>query len=277
MNSGHRIWLITGISRGFGKALAVAALERGDTVIGTTRDGRTDLERSARLNVLPLEMTDAAAVGRVVNAAQGLHGRLDVVVNNAGYGLLGSVEEGTEEEVSHLFDVNFHGPRRVIQAALPHLRRQGSGHIINITSIAGIAPSAGAGYYAAAKSAVEALTQSLAKEVGPLGIRVTLIEPGAFRTDFLSTHSIRSSAAGLEEYAATVGATRERLGVMAGQQQGDPALAAKAIIGVVDSSAPPLHLILGPDAYGRAREVLDTFSAELERWKAVTLGTDFRA
>jgi len=163
------------------------------------------------------------------------------------------------------------------RAVLPIMREQRSGHILNITSVAGFVGFPASGYYAATKHAVEGFSDSLAAEAGPLGIHVSCIEPGAFRTDFLSTHSIRSSAAGLGEYAATVGATRERLGVMAGQQQGDPALAAKAIIGVVDSSAPPLHLILGPDAYGRAREVLDTFSAELERWKAVTLGTDFRA
>ena len=270
-----KVWFITGVSRGFGKVLAETLLSEGATVIGTTRSGSAEIaQRQGRLTILPLEVTDPRAVKQAVAAAFGL-GRVDVVVNNAGYGLLGSVEEATEEQVSHLFDVNFHGPRRVIQAALPFLRAQRSGHIVNITSIAGVAPAAGSGLYAAAKMAVEGMSQSLAREVAPLGIRVTLVEPGAFRTDFLSDHSIRRGGANLEDYAETAGAAQRRLATMAGRQPGDPARAAAAIIKAVRSASPPLHLVLGSDAYQRTREVLDAFCAELEAWKPVCLGTDF--
>ncbi|HZT02800.1 MAG TPA: oxidoreductase [Steroidobacteraceae bacterium] len=276
MSIGPKIWLITGISRGFGRELAEALLARADTVIGTTRDGSADVPRGrGRLEVLALDVTDAQAVKKTVAAAFELHGRVDVIVNNAGYGLLSSVEEATDEEIEHVFAVNFHGTRRVIQAALPRLRAQRSGHIVNITSMAAVAPNPGSGYYAAAKMAVEGISQALAKEVAPLGIRVTLVEPSAFRTDFLSDHSIRRSATRLQDYSSTAGAAHGRLAEMAGKQPGDPARAAAAIIQAVDSSEPPLHLILGSDAYHRTRQMLDTFSAELEAWKAVSIGADY--
>lgn len=276
MSSGPKIWLITGVSRGFGRELAEALLDRGDTVIGTTRNGSADIPRGkGRLDVLALDVTDARAVKTAVAAAFRLHRKIDVIVNNVGYGLLSSVEEATDEEIEHVFAVNFHGTRRVIQAALPHLRAQRSGHIINITSMAGVAPNPGSGYYAAAKMAVEGISQSLAKEVAPLGIRVTLVEPSAFRTDFLSEHSIRRSTGQLQDYAATAGAAHERLAAMAGKQAGDPARAAAAIIQAADSPKPPLHLVLGADAYHRTRQMLDAFSADLETWKAVSIAADY--
>lgn len=276
MTNGPKIWLITGISRGFGRSLADALTARGDIVIGTTRTGTADITpEKGRLDVLALDVTDAQAVRKTVAAAFQLHGRIDVIVNNAGYGLLSSVEEATDEEIEHVFAVNFHGTRRVIQAALPHLRAQGSGHIVNITSMAAVAPNPGSGYYAAAKMAVEGLSQSLAREVAPLGIHVTLVEPSAFRTDFLSEHSIRRSAGNLQAYAGTAGASRDRLAAMAGKQPGDPARAAAGIIQAVDSPKPPLHLVLGSDAYHRARQMLDAFSADLEAWKTVAIGADF--
>jgi NAD(P)-dependent dehydrogenase (short-subunit alcohol dehydrogenase family) len=247
-------------------------------VIGTTRTGAADVTHGkGRLDVLPLDVTDAEAVKKTIAAAFRLYGRIDVIVNNAGYGLLSSVEEATDDEIEHVFAVNFHGTRRVIQAALPQLRAQRSGHIVNITSMAAVAPNPGSGYYSAAKMAVGGLSQALAREVAPLGIRVTLVEPSAFRTDFLSDRSIRLSAANLPDYAGTAGAARERLAAMAGKQPGDPERAAAAIIQAVDSPKPPLHLVLGSDAYRRARQMLDTFSAELEAWKAVSIGADFDA
>jgi NAD(P)-dependent dehydrogenase (short-subunit alcohol dehydrogenase family) len=276
MIKGPKIWLITGISRGFGLALAEALLARGDIVIGTTRDGSAAVPRGkGRLEVLALDVMDAQAVKTTVAAAFRLHGRIDVIVNNAGYGLLSSVEEANDEEIERVFAVNFHGTRRVIQAALPHLRAQRSGHIVNITSMAAVAPNPGSGYYSAAKMAVEGVSQSLAKEVAPLGIRVTLVEPSAFRTDFLSEHSIRRSVTELQDYATTAGASHERLAAMAGKQPGDPARAATAIIQAVDSPTPPLHLVLGSDAYHRTRQMLDAFSADLEAWKAVSIGADY--
>ena len=277
MRTETKTWFITGVSRGFGKVLAEQLLADGDTVIGTTRDGTAQISPGrGTLTVLPLEVTDPQAVRDTVARAFAL-GRVDVIVNNAGYGLLSSVEEASEADIEHLFAVNFHGPRRIIQAALAHLRTQRSGHIVNITSIAGLAPAAGSGYYAAAKMAVEGLSQSLAREVAPLGIRVTLVEPGAFRTDFLSAHSIRQRSPALSDYAPSAGAMHERLAAMAGRQPGDPARAAAAIIAAVRAEQPPLHLVLGPDAYQRTREVLEAFSAELEAWKTVSLGTDFQA
>ncbi len=277
MRTETKTWFITGVSRGFGKVLAEQLLADGDTVIGTTRDGTAQIAPGrGTLTVLPLEVTDPQAVRDTVARAFAL-GRVDVIVNNAGYGLLSSVEEASEADIEHLFAVNFHGPRRIIQAALPHLRAQRSGHIVNITSIAGIAPAAGSGYYAAAKMAVEGLSQSLAREVAPLGIRVTLVEPGAFRTDFLSAHSIRRRSPALGDYAPSAGAVHELLPAMDRRQPGDPARAAAAIIAAVRAEQPPLHLVLGPDAYQRTREVLDAFSAELEAWKTVSLGTDFPA
>jgi NAD(P)-dependent dehydrogenase (short-subunit alcohol dehydrogenase family) len=267
-----KIWFITGVSRGLGKALAEAVLAKGDIVIGTTRAGNAaNQDVSGKLRLLPMEITDPKAVVTIVEQAHALHGRLDVVVNNAGYGLLGSIEEADEDEITRLFDVNFHGPRRIIQAVLPHLRAQKSGHIVNITSIAGLAPNAGSGLYAAAKFAVEGLSQSLAQEVAPLGIKVTLVEPGAFRTDFLSDHSIRARQPVIDHYAATVGAVMARLASMAGKQIGGAA----AIIEAVYAVEPPLHLVLGSDALQRIRDKHAGFAADLARWTPVSLSTDF--
>jgi NAD(P)-dependent dehydrogenase (short-subunit alcohol dehydrogenase family) len=270
-----KTWFITGISRGFGKALAEAALARGDSVIGTTRDGTAPFaDSTGRLTTLALDVTSPTDVPGVIAQAAEVTGRLDVVVNNAGYGLLGSVEEAVEADIVHMMDVNFHGTRRVVQAVLPQLRRQKSGHIVNITSIAGLAPGAGSGFYAASKFAVEGMTQALAQEVAPLGIRVTLVEPGAFRTDFLSDHSIRIRQVGIGDYDGTAGAMLRALDAMAGKQKGDPERAAAAILRAVDAPEAPLHLVLGPDAYRRTSEKQASFAANLERWKEVSLGTD---
>jgi NAD(P)-dependent dehydrogenase (short-subunit alcohol dehydrogenase family) len=269
-------WFITGISRGFGKALAEAALARGDLVIGTTRDGKSDIAPSrGKLVVLPLEVGNAAAIESAVATAFDQAGGLDVIVNNAGYGLLGAVENASDAEATRLFEVNVLGTFRVIRAALPKLRAQGRGHIVNITSIAGRAPRAGTGLYAASKSAIEGLSQSLAEEVAPLGIKVTVVAPGAFRTDFLSQHSIRKSSPATDAYANSVGRVMSYLDSMAGKQPGDPVRAAQAILAVVDAEQPPLHLLLGTDALRRAREKLDALIEEIDRWEEVTRGTDF--
>jgi NAD(P)-dependent dehydrogenase (short-subunit alcohol dehydrogenase family) len=276
MTDANKVWFITGISRGFGKALAEALLSGGDVVIGTTRDGKAPIEdATGRLHTLTLDVTNGDAIKAVVAQAHGLHGRIDVIVNNAGYGLLGSIEEAADDQIENLFSVNFHGTRRVVQAALPYLRKQRSGHIVNITSIAGLAPGAGSGFYAASKFAVEGLSQSLAQEVAPLGIKVTLVEPGAFRTDFLSEHSIRTRGVGVSDYEKTAGATMKALENMAGEQIGDPERAAAAIIEAVSSPEPPLHLVLGSDAFRRTIDKQTRFAAELERWKDVSLSTDF--
>ncbi len=277
-NIQDQVWLITGVSSGLGRALARAVLDKGGSVVGTTRHGRADLTAvDGKLHVLALEMTDTKAIHRVVAQAQALHGRLDVVVNNAGYGLLGSVEEATGEEAAHVFAVNFFGPLQIIQAALPFLRAQGAGHIVNVTSIAGRAPMASSGLYAAAKSALEGLSISLVQEVGPLGIRVTAVAPGGFRTAFLSERAIRRSVSKIAAYSETVGKALGHLDATAGKQTGDPARAAEAILDAVQAEKPPLHLLLGSDALGRTRAKLDAVTAEMRRWETTTVGTDFPA
>jgi len=269
-----KTWFITGISRGLGKALAQAALARGDTVVGTVREGVPDLDAgNGTLHVIPVDLTDAAAIAPAVQAAFDKAGRIDVLVNNAGYGLLGALEEATDAEFERLFAVNVFAPFAVIRAALPALRRQGSGHILNITSIAGRAPAGSSGLYSATKSALEGLTQSLAQEIAPFGLKATAIAPGAFRTDFLSDHSIRRSQGGTQ-YAESVGTGIARLDAMAGRQLGDPDKAAAAILELVDAPNPPLHLLLGSDALRRAREKLDAVIDEIDRWETVTRSTD---
>ena len=273
-----KTWFITGISRGLGLALAKAALADGDTVIGTVRSGGPDLPAGAgTLHVLTLDLADGAAAEAAVERAFALAGRVDVIVNNAGYGLLGAVEKAGDADVARLFDVDVFSPFRIIRAALPHLRAQGSGHIVNITSIAGRAPGPGSSLYAAAKHALEGLTVGLAQEVAPLGIKVTAVAPGAFRTDFLSTHSIRKSEAEDAAYAASVGRSAAAFDTMAGKQLGDPDRAAQAILAAVRADNPPLHLLLGSDALQRAQTKLDALIEEMNRWEDVTRSTDFPA
>jgi len=268
-------WFITGISRGLGLSLARAALAQGDTVIGTVRGGAPDLPADGgTLHVVTLDVSDGAAAEAAVAQAFARVGRIDVIVNNAGYGLLGAIERASDAEVERLFATDVFGPFRIVRAALPHLRAQGSGHIVNITSIAGRAPGPGAGLYAAAKHALEGLSSSLAQEVAPFGIKVTAVAPGAFRTDFLSAHSIRKSGAD-PAYAASVGRSAAAFDAMAGRQLGDPDRAAQAILALVRSENPPLHLLLGSDALRRAREKLDAVIGEIAAWEEVTRGTDF--
>ena len=273
-----KTWFITGISRGLGRALAKAALAQGDSVIGTTRSGTVDLAAGpGTLRVMALDLADGAGIAASVERAFVEAGKIDVIVNNAGYGLLGAVEKATDDEARGLFDIDVFGPFRVIRAALPHLRAQGSGHIVNITSIAGRAPVAGAGLYSAAKYALEGLSASLALEVRPLGLKVTVVAPGAFRTDFLSAHSLRKSEGEDEVYSASVGRSLAALDAMAGRQLGDPERAAAAILAAVRADNPPLHLLLGTDALRRAREKLDAIIEEIDRWEDVTRSTDFPA
>lgn len=269
-----KTWFVTGISRGFGRALAEQLLARGDRVIGTTRSGQAPIVAGGKqLSVLALDVTDATATRTVIERAFAT-GPIDVLVNNAGYGLMSSVEGAAEDEIQHVMDVNFHGPRRIIQAALPHLRHQRAGTIVNITSIAGIAAGAGSGYYAASKYALEGLSISLAREVAPLGIKVILVEPGAFRTDFLTDQSLRVSADPIADYAPTAGAAADYLARLAGHQPGNPVRAVRAIMAAADTSMPPLHLVLGPDAIRRTEEMLQAFAADLAAWRGIGLATD---
>lgn len=269
-------WFITGISRGLGLALAEAVLAQGDTVIGTVRRDPPTLPASGgRLHVLTTDLAEPGAAKAAVEAAFGIADRIDVIVNNAGYGLLGALEAAKDDELGHLFDVDVFAPIAVIRAALPHLRRQGAGHIINVTSIAGRAPGAGSALYSAAKAALEGLSASLAQEVAPLGIKVTAVAPGAFRTEFLSDRSIRLSPKEDAAYAATVGRSAAAFATMHGKQLGDPARAAQVIIAVAQSPNPPLHLLLGSDALRRARDKLAAVTRELDLWEKQTVSTDY--
>jgi NAD(P)-dependent dehydrogenase (short-subunit alcohol dehydrogenase family) len=271
-----RTWFITGVSRGLGQAIANAALAEGDTVIGTVRDTAPDLKSGAgKLHVVTLDVTDGEAVEAAVSQAFASAGTIDVIVNNAGYGLLGALEKATDAEARRLFEVDVFAPFRIIRAALPYLRAQRSGHIINITSIAGRAPVPGSALYAAAKYALEGLSAALAQEVRPFGVKVTAVAPGAFRTDFLSRHSIRKSDGEDEAYGASVGRSLSALDAMAGKQIGDPDRAAQAILDLVRAAEPPIHLLLGTDALRRAREKVDAVIEEMDRWEEVTRSTDF--
>lgn len=271
-----KTWLITGISRGLGRSLAQAALARGDTVVGTVRSGAPDLAGPGRLHVVTADLAEPGQADEVVAQAFAATGRVDVVVNNAGYGLLGAIETATDEEIARLFAVDVFAPFRIIRASLPRLRAQGAGHIVNITSIAGRAPGPGAGLYAAAKHALEGLSVALAQEVAPLGLKVTAVAPGAFRTDFLSDHSIRRSTPEDAAYADSVGRSATAFAGMAGRQAGDPDRAALAILAAVDAANPPRQLLLGPDALARLRAREAEARAEIEAWQAVTLGTDHK-
>ncbi|MFP5076433.1 SDR family NAD(P)-dependent oxidoreductase [Rhizobium sp. YIM 134829] len=269
-------WFITGISRGLGLSLAKAALAEGDTVVGTVRGPAPTLQESAgTLHLLTVDLADGAAAEASVEAAFAAVGTIDVIVNNAGYGLLGAAETATPEEVERLYAVDVFAPFRIIKAALPHLRRQGHGHILNITSVAGRAPTLGSAFYSSAKAALEGFSAALAAEVAPLGIKVTAVAPGAFRTDFLSDHSIRKSSAADAAYAETIGRSTAAFDAAAGRQAGDPDRAAEAILALVKAENPPIHLLLGSDALRRTRVKLDQVQDEMAAWEETTLSTDF--
>lgn len=270
-------WFITGISRGLGRAVATAALARGDTVVGTARSASFPLDHEfGTLHVLTADLGVQGVAEACVMKAFEFAGTIDVIVNNAGFGLLGAVENATDQEVQGLFAVDFFAPLRIIQAALPQLRKQGSGHIINITSIAGRAPTTGTAIYSAAKSALEGLSMGLAMEVAPLGIKVTAVAPGAFRTEFLSPSSIMRSSDAEAAYAETIGRSAVAFTTADRHQVGDPELAAKAIIALVDDDNPPLHLLLGSDALARARAKLERVIEEIDAWEPVTCSTDYK-
>lgn len=276
-NPGSRVWMVTGCSSGLGRALVEEALAGGDRVVATARRPETleDLASRApdQLRVLPLDVTDGPAVAAAVTGAIGAWGQVDVVVTNAGEGLLGAVEEVPEELVRRSFEVNFFGAWRVIQGFLPHLRARRSGHLILTSAAAAIANYPGFGAYGAAKRALEGLGESLAQELRPCGVRVTLVQPGPFRTGF-ARRTLATPVPALADYEPTVGRFRQLLGRMDGKQPGDPARAAQAIRQVVGHPHPPLRLVLGRYAVGKARKTLAEAGRELAEWEAVAAGAD---
>lgn len=269
-----RVWLITGVSRGLGRTLAEAALAAGDRVVGTTRSGDTPEGLSGDLRVLPFEAGDPAGADRLAADAFATHGSIDVLVNNAGYGLLGAVEDTDDQAVRDIFEVNVFTPFRLIRATLPHFRAQGSGHIINLASIAGVAPSEGAGIYGATKAALAAMSYSLAAELAPFGVWVSVVSPGAFRTEFLGKDSIRRI--GGQSVYPEVDIALARWTANDGRQMGDPVLAAAAIIQLVDADEPPLDLLLGQDALDRAERRADRMASDVRAWRSVSTNTAHR-
>lgn len=273
-----RVWLITGCSSGIGLALAVAALTRGQRIIATARQPSALGELAAcfpeTCRVLALDVTDSLQVKTVVAQAAEAFGRLDVVVNNAGYGLVGAFEELGAEQITRNFDTNFFGALEVIRAALPILRAQHSGHIVNISAAAAIANYAGFSIYGASKWALEGVSESLAAELKPLGIKVTLVQPGPFRTDFIA-RSLERAESHITDYDRTSGKFVGFLETMAGRQPGDPDKAAEAIIAAVESDTPPLRLVLGKYANDKARKKLADAERERAAWEHVGLATDF--
>lgn len=274
-----KVWLITGSSRGLGRALAEAVLAAGDRLVATARDPSQldDLKTryGERVLALALDVTDPAAAGLVVKTAVETFGRLDVLVNNAGYGNVSPIEETSLEEFRAQIETNLFGTIILTKAVLPLMREQGAGHIIQFSSVGGRIGPVGRAPYAAAKWGVEGFSEVLAKEVGPLGIKVTVIEPGGFRTDFAGS-STRFSE-GRPEYAATVGAMVGYQRDYDGKQPGDPQKAAAVILRVAGLDQPPLRLLLGSDAF-RAVEQADRAKAEADqKWRDLSLSTDFQA
>jgi NAD(P)-dependent dehydrogenase (short-subunit alcohol dehydrogenase family) len=273
-----RTWFITGASTGFGRLLAEEVLKAGGTVIATARklDKIADLERQypQKAKALVLDVTDAGQVDSAVTQAFAQFGQVDVLVNNAGYGVAGAIEEVSESEFMPMFETNVFGLIGVTRAFLPHLRRQRSGHILNLSSIGGLIGSAGFGFYNSAKFAVEGLSEALAVELAPLGIHVTIVEPGPFRTDFLGRSGV-IAATRIADYNSTAGNMRKYFAENDGKQPGDPLRAVHAMMQVVESPTPPLRLLLGRSALQRVRTKLDNWQKELAAWEPVTVGADF--
>jgi NAD(P)-dependent dehydrogenase (short-subunit alcohol dehydrogenase family) len=274
-------WLITGCSTGLGRSLATAALERGFDVAATARepDSVKDIVAAHPDSALALalDVTDPDQIRAAVAATEEHFGAIDVLVNNAGYGYRAAVEEGDDADVRRLFDTNFFGSVALIKAVLPGMRARRSGAIVNISSIGARRAPAGSGYYAAVKAAVEAMTASLRKEVGPLGITAMTVEPGGFRTDFAGRSLAGPASAPIADYAETAGPRRKENATGHGTQPGDPDKAAAAIIDVVQSPKPPFMLVLGPDALQGFRAALDALAADLDTWEATSLTTNFDA
>lgn len=271
-------WFITGCSTGLGRHIAEAALKRGFNVVLTARDPSKlqDLVTAYpdKAIALPLDVTDNVQIARAVEQAEFHFGPIDVLVNNAGYGYRGAVEEGAEEDVEKLFATNFFGLVAVTKAVLPMMRAQRAGTIINLSSIAGRLAAPGSAYYSATKFAVEGMSDALRKELAPLGIKVIVVEPGAFRTDFAG-RSLHQAQRQIADYDETAGRRRKENDKTHGTQAGDPTKGANVIIDAVESSEPPFRLLLGSDAVTWAASELDAQRKELETWRSVSASTDF--
>ncbi len=271
-------WLITGCSTGFGRELARAVLARGWNAVVTARNVASVLDivagEEATALALPLDVTNRVQIAEAVRAAESRFGAVDVLVNNAGYGYRGAVEEAGDDEIRQLFETNFFGLVAMTQAVLPGMRSRRRGHIVNISSVAGRMAQPGSGYYSASKFAVGGLSDALRKELKPLGIAVTVVEPGGFRTDFAG-RSLHQSARTIDDYAETAGKRRRENSTTDGRQPGDPVRAAEAIIKAVEAKDPPFKLALGRSAIQRIGAELDEQRRELDAWAEVGSAADF--
>jgi NAD(P)-dependent dehydrogenase (short-subunit alcohol dehydrogenase family) len=276
--SPQRVWFITGASTGFGRLLAEQVLLAGHNVVATARKPE-QIENFARdyadrCLVLSLDVTNETQVDAAVEQTVARFGRVDVVVNNAGYGVAGAIEEVSEAEFMPMFETNVFGLLRVTQAFLPQLRKQRSGHILNLSSIGGLVASPGMGFYNATKFAVEGLSEALAGELKPLGIHVTIIEPGPFRTDFLGRSGVLAEKR-IADYDGTASNMRKYFAENNGKQKGDPLRAVQAMMQIVETPDPPLRLLLGASALQRLRGKLSSWDKEIAAWEQVTAGADF--
>ncbi|CAM5775787.1 short-chain dehydrogenase/reductase [Labrys miyagiensis] len=271
-------FLITGVSSGFGLALAEAALAAGHRVAGTVRSeaDHTKFEALApgRARAMLLDVTDTPAIAPAIAAVEERFAPIDVLVNNAGYGHEGTIEELSLADLRRQFEVNVFGAVAMIQAVLPYLRKRRSGHIVNVTSMGGIVTFPGLGFYHGSKFALEGISETLGKEVRSLGVAVTAVEPGGFRTDWAGRSMVRA-ARSIPDYDTVFDPLRARREINSGRQPGDPAKAAQAILRLVASPEPPAHLLLGRDAIGLVREKLGALKAEIAAWEQVSLSTDF--
>lgn len=277
----EKVWFITGCSTGFGRQIAKKAIEAGHKVAVTARntDQIQDLVagKEAHTIALALDVTNQTQVKEAVQNTIEQFGRIDVLVNNAGIGYFGSVEESVEEETRKMFEINFWGLMRVTNEVLPHMRSQKSGHIINFSSIGGLVSFPTLGYYHATKYAVEGISESLAQEIAPFNIKVSLIEPSGFRTDWGGRSSVKTDTAIPELRDSVVGQMIQGVASQSGQESGNPEKAAEALLELVESENPPLRLLLGKDAYQAANYKLSTMRETIEEWKEVTLNADFDA
>ncbi len=272
------VWLITGCSTGFGRELAKLVLARGDKAVVTARrpeeiqdlvEGHEDTALALKLDV-----TDPAEVKAVASEAEKKFGQVDVLVNNAGYGYLAAIEEGEDDAVRKLMETNFFGLVEMTKAVLPGMRQRRSGRIVNVSSIGGLVSFAATGYYHAAKYAVEGMSESLSIEVAPLGIKIMIVEPGPFRTDW-SGRSLLQSATRIADYDQTAGKRREQSKANSGKQVGDPVRGAQAIIDTVTSENPPLRLVLGKPGLELVEKKLQAVQKDLDAWRETTLSADF--
>jgi NAD(P)-dependent dehydrogenase (short-subunit alcohol dehydrogenase family) len=275
-DSASKVWLVTGASSGFGRAIVEAAVAAGDVVVATARSTGSIQDLAAlhpdQVDAVQLDVTDLAQITAVVEDVLQRHGRVDVLVNNAGRTHVGAVEETTDEELRSLFEVHFFGPAALVHAVLPQMRERRSGAIVQLSSMGGQLSFAGFSAYSATKFALEGLSEALADEVRTFGIKVLIVEPGAFRTGLFSANS---TSAASSVYADSVGRTRQMIKDGNGNQPGDPAKAAAAILRALNAERTPLRLPLGTDAYEMIDRHLETVRAELEEWGAVIRNTGF--